>query len=305
MAVNRLWPQSQQAWIILLAALVAMALTARLGWWQLDRARQKTERQEALSRQRALPPLGAAQLPLQAPQIAAAEHRAVQLKGQWQDAHTIFLDNRTMVGRAGFFVLTPLALEGGAVVLVQRGFWPRHVSDPQRVDAPAAPQGLVTVQGRIALAPSRMFELGDTAQTAGATMGRIRQNLDPVAYASETRLPLLPFVVVQENRPFNSDVSSSAPTAAAVSASASTATAAAAAQGVGPAAAASLAASAGASDGLMRQWPQADLGKQKNVGYALQWFAMSLLVLGLYLWFQIFKPLRHSGAATRGPQNPI
>lgn len=308
--MNGLMPQSRQGWIILLAAVVAVLTTARLGWWQLDRARQKTERQEALGRQKALPALTLGQLPLKPTEAAAAEHRAVQLSGQWRDDHTVYLDNRNMAGRVGFFVLTPLALEGGAVVLVQRGFWPRHVSDPQRVDAPAAPQGLVTVRGRIALAPSRMFELGEGAPAAGEPPRRIRQNLDAVAYASETGLPLLPFVVVQEDGPFNSGVSPEA-VVSAVSIATQTTPAAApattpppAATGVSPAAPVSLAAAAGASDGLMRQWPQADLGKQKNLGYALQWFAMSLLVLGLYLWFQIFKPMRLSGAAHRASKTP-
>ncbi len=272
-------PQSRQAWIILLAALMAVAATARLGWWQLDRARQKTERQEALSRQKALPPLTMAQLPLQSTAAAAAEHRAVQLKGHWRDEQTLYLDNRNMAGRVGFFVLTPLALDGGAVVLVQRGFWPRHVSDPKRVDAPSALAGTVVVQGRIALAASRMYELGERA-AAGATPGRIRQNIDILTYAAETRLPLLPFVVVQEDGQPTSTVSP-------------------AAADPGLAQAPATMAPASPADGLMRQWPQADLGKQKNIGYAFQWFAMALLVLALYLWFQVFKPLRVAGAAHR------
>ena len=32
------------------------------------------------------------------------------------------------------------------------------------------------------------------------------------------------------------------------------------------------------------------LGVEKHYGYAFQWFAMSALVLGLYLWFQWLRP---------------
>ncbi len=48
----------------------------------------------------------------------------------------------------------------------------------------------------------------------------------------------------------------------------------------------------GASEGLLRQWPQIDLGVEKHQGYALQWFALAALVAGLFIWFQIVRPLR-------------
>ena len=36
-------------------------------------------------------------------------------------------------------------------------------------------------------------------------------------------------------------------------------------------------------DGLVRQWPRPDSGSGKNLGYAVQWFAMALAVLIIYL----------------------
>ena len=36
-------------------------------------------------------------------------------------------------------------------------------------------------------------------------------------------------------------------------------------------------------DGLVRQWPRPDSGSAKNLGYAVQWFAMALAVLIIYL----------------------
>ena len=43
------------------------------------------------------------------------------------------------------------------------------------------------------------------------------------------------------------------------------------------------------SEGLRRDWPEVALGLEKHNGYAFQWFAMSALVAGLYLWFQFFR----------------
>ena len=38
------------------------------------------------------------------------------LQGRWQAEHTVYLDNRQMQGRPGFYVLTPLLLEGGGAL---------------------------------------------------------------------------------------------------------------------------------------------------------------------------------------------
>jgi len=36
-------------------------------------------------------------------------------------------------------------------------------------------------------------------------------------------------------------------------------------------------------DGLVREWPRPDLGVEKHYGYAFQWFALSVLILVLYV----------------------
>jgi surfeit locus 1 family protein len=47
-----------------------------------------------------------------------------------------------------------------------------------------------------------------------------------------------------------------------------------------------------AQDGLLRDWPAPAVNVQKHYGYAFQWFAMSALVVGLYVWFQLIRPQR-------------
>jgi surfeit locus 1 family protein len=49
---------------------------------------------------------------------------------------------------------------------------------------------------------------------------------------------------------------------------------------------------AGVGDGLQRDWPSPSTGVAKNRGYAVQWFALSLLILALYAWFQLIQPYR-------------
>jgi surfeit locus 1 family protein len=181
--------------VVLVASLLFAALTARLGVWQLDRAEQKNRAQQALNERRALPPLPAAALALQPTEAAAQHSRLITLQGRWQPALTVYLENRQMDTRVGFYAVTPLLLDDGTAVLVQRGWLPRDQADRTRIVAPPAPAGRVTVQGRIAPGPGRVYEF------AGAASGAIRQNLDIEAYARETALPLRPVSVVEEDGP--------------------------------------------------------------------------------------------------------
>ena len=48
-----------------------------------------------------------------------------------------------------------------------------------------------------------------------------------------------------------------------------------------------------ATDGLVREWPQSISGADKNRGYAFQWFALSALALLLFVWFQVWKKIKH------------
>jgi surfeit locus 1 family protein len=196
-------PHRQRFWILTLATLLAMGVTAALGWWQLGRAAQKNALQAALE--------GRAQLPMvrgeslltregSAPVDETLIHRTVQLRGTWLPQYTVYLDNRQMRGRTGFFVVTPLQLESRSqVVLVQRGWVPRDFQNRNRLPDVHNPEGVVDVQGRVALAPSRLFEFaGDHAQPRAS---RIRQNLDLNAFRTETQLPLAALTVLQTGDP--------------------------------------------------------------------------------------------------------
>jgi surfeit locus 1 family protein len=178
--------------VVLLAALAGAALTARLGLWQLDRAAQKTRLHDAQLSQRALPPLPVEALARDTAGAQAQVQRRISLQGHWLPARTVYLENRQMNGRAGFYAVTPLRLPDGSAVLVQRGWLPRDLMDRTRVAAPPLPEGAVQVQGHIALAPARLFDF------EGAASGAIRQNLEPEAFARETGLPLRPLSVVQD-----------------------------------------------------------------------------------------------------------
>jgi len=179
--------------LITFAALAMTALTARLGVWQLDRAAQKLAIEAAIAQQAQLPPLErAAQLPVDDDRgLVALQHRRAVLAGRWSPAHTVYLDNRQMNGRPGFYVVTPLLLADGRALLVQRGWIARDPLVRSRLPVVPTAEGELRVAGRIAPWPGRLFEF------AGADGGVIRQNLDFDAYKRETGLPLLALSLVQ------------------------------------------------------------------------------------------------------------
>lgn len=191
-------------WSVTLAAVLAAGVTASLGRWQLDRAAQKQALQTAVETRAAQPPLApndaVRALRPDTAQDGTLLHRTVHLRGRWLQEHTVYLDNRQMNGRPGFFVLTPLQLEGAAhSVLVQRGWIARNFQDRTALAEVETSQGRVEVTGRLAPGPARLLELAGADQGPGSS--HIRQNLDLSAFAAETGLALAPLTVVQTQGP--------------------------------------------------------------------------------------------------------
>lgn len=178
---------------MLVATVIGATATARLGVWQLDRAAQKEALQQSLDTRALLPALNASVLADTVEGLPAQQDRLTVVRGHWVREATVFLDNRQMGGRTGFFVITPLRLSDSShAVLVQRGWVPRDALDrtklPQLPDEP----GEVRIKGHIAAPPGRLYDF------SGGVPGTIRQNIDLDAYAREFSLSLKPLSIVQD-----------------------------------------------------------------------------------------------------------
>lgn len=246
---------------------MAVAATASLGVWQLRRASAKEDMATQIEERNKLPAI--TDMAQAAPKNRANDgsdktnvqsliHRRVQLRGTWLAAHTVFLDNRYMAGRPGFFVVTPLQLESEPHVLwVQRGWVPRNPQDRSRLpDVPTA-TGFISVQGRVVEAVSQVYALGEPASAPASAplqtrVSRIWQNLPTLDLGQQSQW--LPVAVLQTASPDGADV----------------------------------------ADGLLRDWPVVDSGVAKHYGYAFQWFALCALIMVLYVWFQFLAPRRRT-----------
>jgi len=181
-------------WLVGMAALVGVGLTLSLGRWQLQRAAYKESLAEQVQSRAALAPLSQdALLALGSDALPSQAQRRTALRGVWLPQYTVALDNRQMLDKQGFFIMTPLQLDAaGTVVLVQRGWLPRNFLQRDTLLPFDTPTGTVEVVGTIALAPARLYEFDAVEK------GRIRQNLNIANYRIETGLPLRDFMLVQQ-----------------------------------------------------------------------------------------------------------
>jgi surfeit locus 1 family protein len=238
-----------------LAALIVVAVTASLGNWQLRRADEKTAilkaRDEAA---RSTPlPLQAADLPALVP--ASLAQKAVQLNGVFETERSVFIDNRSLNGKAGFHVVTPIKLNGSEQrIVVLRGWVARDIRDVTKLPVLQA-TGTVQITGIVETNLGRQFDLTtlknvDPSQMpVPAPTKKIWNQFDPKPYAQWSGLSVAPIIVRQTST---------------------------------------------LEDGLIRQWTVKADDVSKHQGYAAQWFAMSATTLLLWLYFGLVKPYRQS-----------
>lgn len=172
-----------------LGAALLIALTLFLGRWQAGRAHEK-EALQALydARTRETPVVLTGSVESAEPLL----FRRVRASGEYRAGEQIYIDNQVHAGAAGYYVITPLALRDGSVLLVNRGWIARgpHYPEPPPV---AVPPGTIEVAGLATLPPRRFLELGSQV-----IAGRVWQNLSIERYREVTRARALPVVVLAD-----------------------------------------------------------------------------------------------------------
>lgn len=168
-------------------------LTIRLGFWQLGRAQQKEATYQLEIANADSPTLGVKDFLYAPPPAEASLQRRIHVSGQWLNQWTIFLENRTMQGKPGFWVFTPLQIAPGKALLVQRGWAARDLIYSDKLPAIDTPSGVIEVQGRWIPPPSVMYELTSKPDNLSDRHGflPLRQNIDVKLLSEETGLEFL------------------------------------------------------------------------------------------------------------------
>lgn len=239
------------------AALAVIALTLSLGNWQLRRAQEKLALQAQRDAARSLPPETIGSTSLSPAQAGTLDGRPVQATGRLLPERSVYLDNRSHKGIAGFHLVTPLRIAASAGsgepihVLVVRGWVPRDPQVRERLVEPQTPDGVVTVPGIAQRELGRVLELA--SMPAPGPGQRIWPNLTIDEFAAWSGLRLQPVMIRQS----------------------------------GP-----VAGAAPGEDELVRDWPAPGLDVDKHRGYAFQWYALAFATVVLWLWLVGWRPLR-------------
>ena len=173
------------------AAIVGIVVTALLGNWQLNRAAYNAGLEARIHEAARLPPLriGGGMIEPQ-----SVLYHNVQVRGEFDPARTVYVDNRVHQGRAGYQVVSPLKIAGGSrYVLVERG-WVAAGPDRSRLPAIVTPMGEVDVAGMATPANPPVFELSQQVLA-----GKVWQNLTLDRYRTHFGLDLQPILIQQKS----------------------------------------------------------------------------------------------------------
>jgi cytochrome oxidase assembly protein ShyY1 len=183
-------------WLGFAALMATLAVVmVGLGNWQLDRYHQKSainDRIDAAARAEPVPVgevlrMGAAPAPHQ-------RYTRVTATGRYDPRYEILARGRTLDGRVGFEVLTPLLLPGGEALLVNRGWVPPGPNAAAAPPVPPAPAGEVTVTGAVRLperAVGRVDRLGAHLQV---------RRISPAQLATALPWPVLGgFITIEQD----------------------------------------------------------------------------------------------------------
>jgi surfeit locus 1 family protein len=142
-----------------LLAIGLIAMLVSLGRWQLHRAAEK----RALFDSFAAPSITTQPIDLRSAPVP--RYSRVAAVGGYDETRQILIDNMVEGTRAGYFVITPFALQGGGWVLVNRGWVPLGASRAAR-PAIAVGGNLRTIRGRADNLPSPGIKMGVPAPLA-------------------------------------------------------------------------------------------------------------------------------------------
>jgi cytochrome oxidase assembly protein ShyY1 len=169
-----------------LLVIVGIVAMINLGFWQLRRLDQRREFNEQVSSRIDLPTeplddvLGSTTDP------DSVEWRSVEAGGTYAPNEQFVVVNRSQSGRAGDLVVTPLELEDGRILLVERGFVPLGE------ESAAAPSGDVEIVGR--LRPSQERRRGQLSDPAEGDLAEV-QRVDIDRLAGQLPGPVVPMYV--------------------------------------------------------------------------------------------------------------
>jgi cytochrome oxidase assembly protein ShyY1 len=161
------------------AALVVVGLSIAcvfLGRWQWGRHEGKLAMAQQVDRAYGAAPVSLADLlpTTSQPLPKDVEWRPVQLRGRYLEDETVVVRNRPNEnGEFGYEVVVPFRVDGGPILLVDRGWIPNGASGARPDTLPAPPPGQVTVVARLRPAEPPITRVAPTGQAERIDVPRL------------------------------------------------------------------------------------------------------------------------------------
>jgi len=135
---------------LLVGALVATMVF--MGFWQLNRLDQRQSTNNEVTTRIGQPEVDIGDLTSAAAEYsvgADVRFRLARATGEYRPDDEVLVLNRSLNGAPGYWVLTPLLLDDGTAVVVNRGWIPFRLAPGEPRPETAAAQGLVVVSGLV------------------------------------------------------------------------------------------------------------------------------------------------------------
>lgn len=170
-----------------LLLLSLAALSAWLGFWQLERMHSKQELIEQFQ--------NAPEMELSRAIEEDNSYSRVRLSGQYDPAWQFFIDNKILDGKVGVHVLSLFQTDYSDPVLVNRGWLPVPADRRSLPEAPV-PKGQVVITGLFARPNEDGIRLGETPAIKASSQPILLTYLDMSAIAAAVDPGLLPQVIL-------------------------------------------------------------------------------------------------------------
>ncbi|MBM3350465.1 MAG: SURF1 family protein [Betaproteobacteria bacterium] len=183
------------SWTGLLILMICVPIFIKLGLWQYNKAQLKQEIQSSYD---ASLDHEALSLPTHFDNPDVWKHKKVKIKGYYDTRYQIFLDNQVEASRAGFYVLTPLKIEGRPeYVLINRG-WVAGGDTHDELPAIDTPHHSVEVVGLVWIPSKKIFTLESEAQKNQWNV--VWQHMDLPRYQVSVPIDVLPIVIKLDSK---------------------------------------------------------------------------------------------------------
>lgn len=233
-----------------IATIFVMALCIKAGLWQYNKAESKKALQTQLNAR-----LNESAISLNDnvsdfnnDVIESLRFKRVKVSGTYDTRYQVLLDNQVDNTVVGYHVITPMQIESTKkYVLVNRGW---IAGNPNRkVPKIDTPESIQTIEGDIALPPSRFFTLEDSAskeEKRNIEDNPIWQHMDMQLYAKSVPFAIQPFIVRLDSK-------------------------------------------SNGGGGFKRNWPLPAERVSMHLGYAYQWFGFALTLLVIFIVLNVKK----------------